>query len=79
MLLRLSDEEMLNALSYGDQAHISIMTEIPLHSGFSPASIAAKQAMFQNAPRPQPVAPTNSGGRPSKSEPPTAGQSLIQR
>lgn len=77
MTLRLMDSTFLNSLSYADQGRLSILLDIPIHSSFSSRSIAATQAMYLNTKKPSPPAPSNSGGRPAKSEPPTPGQSLL--
>ncbi len=79
LVSKMMDPAFLNSLSYADQARLAIMTEIPLHSSFTPRSIAQSQSIYARASQNRP-APTNSGGgsggRPQKMEPPTAGQSL---
>lgn len=81
MLNRLSDDGFLASLSYGDQARLSVLLNLPLHSSFSPRSIAQTQAMYATTKRPQNPsgsgAGSSSGGRPAKMEPPTASQSLL--
>lgn len=82
MVNRLTDPAFMQSLTYGDQARLSILLDIPLHSSFTPRSIAQTQAMYRK-PRPEEIQQGGSGGgnggRPAKTEPPTAGQSLIQR
>jgi hypothetical protein len=79
LISRMTDPTFLNSLSYDDQARLFVMTQVPLHSSFTPRSIAQSQSIYARATQNRP-APTNSGGgsggRPQKMEPPTAGQSL---
>lgn len=78
LVARLPD--ILPTMSYQDQASLSILTDIPIHSSFSSRSIAQQQSMYLEEPRePRPSSGSSgkSGGRPAKQEPPTAGQSLL--
>lgn len=82
MLARLQEPEFMASLNYGEQARLSIMLDIPIHSNFTPRSIAHTQSMYQSLRRPEPMqngSGASGGGRPAKSEAPTAGQSLVGR
>jgi hypothetical protein len=82
MMDRLSTPGFNESLSYSDQARLSILLGIPIHSSFTPRSIAQTQSMYisalQNRQSIPPSDGSGKGGRPTKSEPPTAGQSLLQ-
>lgn len=84
LLIRVSD--IMDSLSYEDQAHFSALTDFPIHSSFTARSIGQSQAIYANEgaieraekqERMSRVPGNSGGGRPSKSEPPTAGQSLL--
>lgn len=78
---RLADPQFLSTLSYSDQARLSILSGIDIHSSFSSRSIAQTQMMYQRASENRPVPPAQSSGgangRPAKQEPPTPSQSLL--
>lgn len=72
----------LGDLDYPNQARLSNLLDLNLHSSFASQAVAARQAIYMEVPEesamdsksPNPAG--RSGGRPSKSEPPTPGQSL---
>ncbi len=71
-------------MSYEEQNYYATVTGIPLHSSFTPRSMAQTQATYAAASEKarQNKAQMGSsgngnGGRPAKTEPPTAGQSLL--
>lgn len=70
-------------LDYNNQSRLSILLDLDLHSSMSSQAVASRQAQFiavpdQNAMGSKSPNPAGrSGGRPSKAEPPTPGQSLL--
>lgn len=84
MILRISEEGVLDRMSIEDQAHVGILIGMPLNSSHTAKSIAASltiyakevEAAVQNKQK-SGGGGGGAGGRPAKSEPPTAGQSLL--
>jgi hypothetical protein len=73
----------MKGLDYNNQARLANLLNLDIHSSFSSQSIASAQSIFMEVPEQSAMASKspnpagNSGGRPSKSEPPTPGQSLL--
>lgn len=69
----------MGQLDYNNQARLSLLTKIDLHSSFSSQSVAARQNQFMEIPEETSSmgsSSPNPGGRPAKTEPPTPAQSL---
>ncbi len=70
-------------MSYEEQNYYATVTEIPLHSSFSPRSMAQTQAVYaasaekERSNKAQMGGTNGNSGRPAKVEPPTTGQSLL--
>lgn len=70
-------------MSYEEQNYYATVTGVPLHSSFTPRSMAQTQAVYaasaekERSNKAQMGGTNGNSGRPAKVEPPTSGQSLL--